>query len=84
MLTNVIKVLNAPLLHLRQKALKALNERLKKLEQPTSWPSLDGAPDKETEMEPPSPGPLPEEIPDVSVNQASSGQGHSSSSSMPT
>lgn len=25
----------------RQKALKALNERMSKLEQPSSWPSLD-------------------------------------------
>ena len=35
----------------RQKALKALNERMSKLEQPANWPSMDDVPSSPNENE---------------------------------
>ena len=66
----------------RQKALKALNERLQKLEQTSSWPSLDGPEGKDS---PQSPGAV-EEVPEIVVDQGTSKrtEGVPSSSSVPT
>nr|XP_058944593.1 transmembrane protein 115-like [Pocillopora verrucosa] len=66
----------------RQKALKALNERLQKLEQTSSWPSLDGPEGKDS---PQSPGAV-EEVPEIVVDQGTSKrtEGVPNSSSVPT
>lgn len=66
----------------RQKALKALNERLQKLEQTSSWPSLDGPEGKDS---PQSPGAV-EEVPEIVVDQGTSKrtEGMPNSSSVPT
>ena len=43
-------------MHLRQKALRALNERLSKVESPTSetWPSMDDGDQEPSNTDPPS------------------------------
>ncbi|XP_074628880.1 transmembrane protein 115-like [Acropora palmata] len=65
----------------RQKALKALNDRLQKLEQNTSWPALD-EPGKDNESSMAS----VEEIPDTVVDQGTNKrtEGLPTSSSVPT
>ena len=66
---------------IRQKALKALNDRLQKLEQNTSWPALD-EPGKDNESTMAS----VEEIPDTVVDQGTNKrtEGLPTSSSVPT
>ena len=73
---------SVPLSLFRQKALKALNERLQKLEQTTTWPSLDGPEGKEG---PQSPGAV-EEVPEIVVDQGTSKrtEGVPNSASVPT
>lgn len=69
----------------RQKALKALNERLQKLEQTTSWPSLDGPEGKEGDGNM-SPLGAVDEMPEIVVDQgtAKRTEGVPNSSSVPT
>jgi len=69
----------------RQKALKALNERLQKLEQTTNWPSLDGPEGKDSEG-PTSPLSAVDEMPEIVVDQGTTKrtEGVPNSSSVPT
>jgi len=69
----------------RQKALKALNERLQKLEQTTSWPSLDGPEGKDPDS-PVSPVNAVDEMPEIVVDQGTTkrSEGVPNSSSVPT
>ena len=66
-LDKLIPVLHISLVYVdRQKALKALNERLKKLEQPITWPTLEDA----SPTKPQKPAEIPDgEVPEVVVQK---------------
>ena len=66
---------------IRQKALKALNDRLQKLEQNTSWPALD-EPAKDNESSMASVEEIPETVVDQGTNKRT--EGLPTSSSVPT
>ena len=78
-------ILKLSLYTVRQKALKALNERLQKLEQTTSWPSLDGPEGKDPDS-PVSPVNAVDEMPEIVVDQGTTKrtEGVPNSSSVPT
>ena len=67
---------------IRQKALKALNERLQKLEQPTSWPTLDGPERKDSPQSPTAVDEMPEIVVDQGTTKRT--EGVPVSSSVPT
>jgi len=67
---------------IRQKALKALNERLQKLEQTTSWPTLDGPEGKDSPQSPSAVDEMPEIVVDQGMTKRT--EGVPNSSSVPT
>ena len=69
------------LIFIRQKALKALNERLQKLEQNTSWPSLD-EPGKDGDSSIDAVDQMPEIVVDQGTSKRS--EGMPTSTSVPT